>query len=106
ASGHAPIGHSAPPSRVHRATGALGGSSADAGGAVISSGLSWYRGPTVTSQQEFLARLVRQLEDAAIPYMVAGSLASGFHGEPRATNDLDVVIHPTLEQLHQLTAAL
>ena len=39
--------------------------------------------------------LVGALEQAAIPYMVVGSFASSFHGRPRTTHDLDVVIDPT-----------
>ena len=54
------------------------------------------------TQQEFLARLVKVLESVGIPYMVAGSLASGLHGEPRNTYDCDVVIDPTPEQLQHL----
>jgi len=51
------------------------------------------------SQKEFLARLVIKLEDAGIPYMISGSLGSSLHGEPRATNDVDLVIAPTANQL-------
>jgi hypothetical protein len=35
------------------------------------------------------------LESAGIPYMVVGSFASTIHGEPRTTQDLDIVIDPT-----------
>jgi hypothetical protein len=58
------------------------------------------------SQAEFLGRLVALLEQAGIPFMVAGSLASGVHGEPRTTNDIDVVISPTAEQLRRFLASL
>jgi hypothetical protein len=34
------------------------------------------------------------LEDAEIPYMIVGSFASTVHGEPRTTQDLDIVIDP------------
>lgn len=37
-----------------------------------------------------------------VPYMVTGSFASSIHGIPRSTNDLDVVIAPTREQLRAL----
>jgi hypothetical protein len=43
----------------------------------------------------FLARIVALLDAANIPYMVSGSFASTYHGVPRATQDLDVVIDPT-----------
>ena len=44
-------------------------------------------------------RLHAALESAKVPYMVTGSFASSAHGAPRATNDIDVVIAPTHEQL-------
>ena len=53
-------------------------------------------------QQELLRRLIPKLDQAGIPYMVAGSLSSSFHGEARATNDIDVVINATAEQLEAL----
>ncbi len=39
-----------------------------------------------------LARIVASLDAAGIPHMVAGSFASTFHGEPRTTHDVDIVI--------------
>lgn len=38
--------------------------------------------------------------------MITGSLAGAFHGEPRATRDLDVVIDPDLDGLERLLAEL
>lgn len=38
--------------------------------------------------------------------MVAGSLGSSYHGEPRATQDIDVVIHPTKQQLEHFLSLL
>ena len=55
---------------------------------------------------ELLAWLGRTLEDLHIPYMVVGSLASTFHGEPRTTQDIDVVIDPSPAQLDQLLSGL
>jgi hypothetical protein len=34
-----------------------------------------------------------------VPYMLTGSLASSMYGIPRATNDVDIVIAPTRDQL-------
>ena len=51
------------------------------------------------NQEDFLGRLVAKLKDAGIPYMISGSLGSSLHGEPRATNDIDLVIVPTVAQL-------
>ena len=57
-----------------------------------------------------LARLVADavelLERSEIPYMVTGSVASSYHGEPRATRDLDIVIHPEPQSLEQLVTGL
>ena len=38
--------------------------------------------------------------------MVAGSLASSVHGRPRATNDIDLVIDPTADQLSRFLSSL
>jgi len=56
----------------------------------------------VINQQDLLQRVVHKLKGAGVPYMVAGSLGSSFHGESRATNDIDVVIDPTPAQLEAL----
>lgn len=42
------------------------------------------------------------LELAGIPYFVTGSFASSAHGIPRSTNDIDIVIAPSSEQLRIL----
>lgn len=43
-----------------------------------------------------LATVVDALDRAGVPHMLTGSHASTFHGEPRATNDADLVIDPDL----------
>ena len=53
------------------------------------------------SSQELFARLTGALNHAGIAYMFTGSFASSFHGTPRASNDFDIVIAPTPEQLRQ-----
>lgn len=53
----------------------------------------------MTSQKDFLGQIVKALDDAGIPYMLSGSIGSSFHGHPRSTNDADIVIAPTPEQL-------
>ena len=50
-------------------------------------------------QNKFLQHIIETLNHANIPYMISGSVASSFHGQPRATNDADIVIDPTQEQL-------
>jgi hypothetical protein len=43
-------------------------------------------------QLEFFRHVIRILHGSGLRYMVVGSFASGFWGEPRATYDVDVVI--------------
>ena len=49
-------------------------------------------------------RVVAALERQAIPFMLTGSFASSFHGVPRATQDIDLVIAPNGEQLRGLSS--
>lgn len=51
---------------------------------------------------ELLAAIIQRLERAGMPYMVTGSLASSYHGEPRATRDVDIVIDPEPASLARL----
>jgi hypothetical protein len=53
-----------------------------------------------------LAAVLDILDQAGVPYMVTGSLASTFHGEPRATRDLDLVIDPDAASLSRLVDEL
>jgi hypothetical protein len=54
------------------------------------------------SVRDVLENLRRALEDADVPYMVTGSFVSSVHGIPRATQDIDVIIEPTQDQLISL----
>jgi hypothetical protein len=49
-----------------------------------------------------ILRVRQALEMAGVPYMLTGSFASSFHGAPRTTQDVDVVIAPTLGSLNKL----
>lgn len=44
------------------------------------------------SMWDWLFQFVDPLESAQVPYAIVGSVASSLYGEPRATNDVDVVI--------------
>jgi predicted nucleotidyltransferase len=57
-------------------------------------------------QTEFLEKLIRLIEAAGIPYAVCGSLSSSLYGQPRATNDADIIIAPTRDQLDKLLKSL
>jgi hypothetical protein len=54
------------------------------------------------SVTEVLENLRTALDSVGVPYMVTGSLVSSVHGVPRATQDIDVVIEPSREQLSAL----
>lgn len=60
----------------------------------------------MNDQGELLRRMVAMLDEASIPHMVVGSLASSFHGEPRQTRDIDIVIDPTPEALRRFVELL
>ncbi len=49
-----------------------------------------------------LEKLRAALDAAGIPYFVSGSFASSAHGIPRSTNDIDIVIAPSVAQLQNL----
>lgn len=55
---------------------------------------------------DLLVLAVHALEGEGIPYMLTGSLASSFHGEPRATRDIDFVIDPDGAGLERLVDRL
>lgn len=44
------------------------------------------------NQHSFLKRIIEKLTKAGIPYMLSGSIGSSFHGKPRSTHDIDIVI--------------
>lgn len=55
-------------------------------------------------QVELLRLLITVLEDLGIPYMIGGSQASIYYGEPRYTHDVDVVADLRAEHLPQLAS--
>ena len=60
----------------------------------------------MTAQAELLASIADRLDAAGIPHMVVGSVAGSFHGEPRTTIDVDIVIDPTPASLGQFVDSL
>jgi hypothetical protein len=64
------------------------------------------RGDPAMSQIAFFEVIVDLLEQAEVPFMVTGSFGSSHHGMPRTTNDLDIVIDPTADQLEKLCSLL
>jgi hypothetical protein len=55
---------------------------------------------------DLFGRMVARLEAAGIPYMLTGSFATAYHGRPRATQDIDFVIAPSLDQIRTLIRGL
>jgi hypothetical protein len=50
----------------------------------------------------FVAHLASALSAADVPYMLVGSVASGIHGEARATRDIDVVVRLSRSKVPEL----
>ena len=56
-------------------------------------------------QSDLLRKLAAELERLGISYLVTGSTATIAYGEPRLTNDIDVVVELRLDQLDAFCAA-
>ncbi len=56
--------------------------------------------------QDVFRRVIGALDNASIPYMLTGSFASSYHGSPRSTQDIDIVISPTAHQIRTLLTLL
>jgi hypothetical protein len=55
---------------------------------------------------DLIRQVIALLDASAVAYMITGSLASSYHGEPRATRDLDIVIDPSPLALNVLVDSL
>jgi len=51
------------------------------------------------SQKQFINNVVEKLQEAGIDYVICGSMAATFYGVQRSTEDTDIIINPTQEQL-------
>ena len=56
--------------------------------------------------REVFRRIITALAGAGINYMLTGSFASAYYGAPRSTQDIDVVIEATEEQLRLFVGLL
>jgi uncharacterized protein YdcH (DUF465 family) len=63
------------------------------------------RYPSRVDRDEIL-RVLRAFEASGLEYVLIGATAMGFHGLVRATEDLDLVIRPTADNVERLRAAL
>jgi hypothetical protein len=59
-----------------------------------------------TGLAKALHTMAEQLDTAGIPFMLAGSFASTYHGHPRTTQDIDMVIDPTRDALQRFVDSL
>ncbi|MHC4696094.1 MAG: hypothetical protein ACYTFA_05050 [Planctomycetota bacterium] len=50
--------------------------------------------------------VVKTLDAAGIEYAITGSMASGYHGEPVSTQDVDIVVRMTPQQARQVARDL
>ena len=53
-------------------------------------------------QDELLRQVTQILEQVGIPYLVTGSVATIFYGEPRFTADIDIVVDLPVERVREL----
>ena len=61
---------------------------------------------TTSEPGRFLSRIVAALDGVGVPHMLAGSFASGIHGTPRSTQDIDIIVDPTFDSLDRFLEAL
>jgi hypothetical protein len=64
------------------------------------------RGDEPADAIEIALRVARAIEAAGGAYFVGGSLASSLQGEPRATNDIDIVLELPIGRIGDLLQAL
>ncbi len=57
------------------------------------------------TQDELLRHVVSVLEELKLRYFVTGSIASIYYGEPRLTNDIDIVVDLPEHSIPELCAA-
>ena len=60
----------------------------------------------MTRAGDFLSRIIASLDAAGVPHMVTGSIASSYHGIPRTTHDIDIVIDPVPAGLQVFVSSL
>ncbi|HYK10287.1 MAG TPA: hypothetical protein VEV39_05785 [Gemmatimonadales bacterium] len=53
-----------------------------------------------------LIQVCRLLNAAGVRYVVVGAQALAYHGYPRATKDVDILIEPTIENARKVLSAL
>ena len=64
------------------------------------------RGYATCMDREEVMRVLRAFESVGLEYVLIGAAAMGFHGLVRATEDLDLFIRATPENIEKLRSAL
>ena len=66
------------------------------------------RGPTMTLEglNEDFRDIVVTFADGGVDFMIVGAYALGFHGAPRASGDIDLLVRPSPENAERVFAAL
>jgi hypothetical protein len=59
----------------------------------------------VSVDRDEIVRVLKALAEEGVQYILIGAAAMGFHGLVRATEDLDLLIHPTAENVERLKRA-
>lgn len=57
------------------------------------------------SQPELLKKVIQELLQSGIQYMITGSVVSSLQGEPRSTHDLDIIVAINKSDVKKLLAA-
>jgi len=52
---------------------------------------------------DIIKEVVSRLDQAAVPYMITGSIADNFYAVPRMTRDIDVIIELSPSNVERLT---
>ena len=68
--------------------------------------MAWLERAVALKAAEFFRDVADLLDAAEIPFMVAGSFASSYHGDARTTRDLDLVIEIEADGVKRLAAAV
>lgn len=58
------------------------------------------------TQEKVIARVIRACSQAGLSHMVVGSFASNYHGVPRMTQDVDIVVDGGADKILALVALL
>ena len=56
--------------------------------------------------QKDFADLCSLLTEQGVEFLIVGGYAVGYHGAPRFTGDLDILVHPDAQQIGKMLEAL